>query len=537
MDKCFLLPILLLLAASTAIAAVPAPKPVKADMLVGAYYFPGWSKAEKWYCIKANKDVEHPLLGYYRDGDPEAADWHIKWSLEHGVSFFAFDFYTANGSQMYEAALDDGFLKAKHISKFRFCLNWCNHADEKTMTAEQLDKFGDLVVKKYLTHPSYLKIDGRPVVIFLVGHAFIRNLGIDGAKQAFERFEQKAKDAGLPGLYLAFCTDAMGPNEVDACRQIGVRAFCRYNYPYAGTRVNGPGKHAEFSYRHLIDEGEKLWKQWSEITKGDAWPTVMPGWDRRPWTKHEDVIITGSTPELFAESLRAARNYVSKDKVVLIEAWNEWGEGSVLEPSVERGFGYLEAVRNVFCSNYEIRNTKYQSRHPELDSGSPEMLKQVQHDLTLPCVDTWRFDSDLEGWSTSGMSDVHIDWGAVVASTTTGDPQMTSPVTYLDCSKYSKVRIRMMASAHSPKLPVGGPDKPTPTEATGQLFWSTTEYGMSGERSVTFKVPLDGTWHDYGLDLKANPNWKGLADRLRLDPVDMAGVVVSVDEIRLLWSK
>ena len=532
-DKCVMLIGILILAAS-AMAAVPVPKPAKPDMLVGAYYFPGWSKAEKWYCIKANKDVQHPLLGYYREGDPEAADWHIKWALEHGVSFFAFDFYTANGSQMYEAALDDGFLKAKHIKDFRFCLNWCNHADEKTMTAEQLDKFGDLVVKKYLTHPSYLKIDGKPVVIFLVGHAFIRNLGPDGAKQAFAKFEQKAKDAGLPGLYLAFCTDAMGPNEVENCRGIGVSAFCRYNYPYAGTGITGPNKHAEFSYRHLIDEGEKLWKQWDEVTKGDSWPTVMPGWDRRPWTKYDDVIITGSTPELFAESLTKARNYVSKDKVVLIEAWNEWGEGSVLEPSVEHGFAYLEAVRRVFCAeavtSYELRVTDHKDEAPESKLGL---------DLRLPSIDTCRFDSDLEGWTTGNMSDVHNDWGAMVGSTTTHDPTMTSPITYLDCGKYSKAKIRMLASAHAPKVPVSGSalrqaqDASTsaPTEATGQLFWSTTEYGMSEKQSVSFKVYLDGKWHDYELDLRSNLNWKGLTDRLRLDPVNLAGVDIAVDEI------
>lgn len=525
MDKyCVLLVIALALIACAVSASVPPTKPAKPDMLVGAYYFPGWNKAEKWYCIKANKDVEHPLLGYYREGDPDAADWHIKWALEHGVSFFAFDYYTANGSQMLETALDDGFLKAKHIKDFKFCLNWCNHAAESTMTTEQLDKFGDLVIGKYLTHPSYLRIDGKPVVIFLVGQNFIRNLGLEGAKQAFARFEQKAKDAGLPGIYLAFCTDAMGPSEVAACKAIGVSAFCRYNYPYAGTGINGPTKHAEFSYQHLSDEGEKMWKQWQGLTDGNSWPTVMPGWDRRPWTKYDDVIITGSTPELFEKSLAKARNYLSKDKVVLIEAWNEWGEGSVLEPTVERKFAYLDAVRKVFCPN----------SGPHRDE-TPKSLGQrgPVFDAKLPSIDTWRFDSDTDGWTTGAMSDVHNDWGAIVGTSTTGDPTMTSPATYLDCAKYSKAHIRMMASAYAPKVPVGGPDTPAPTQATGQLFWSTTEHGMSGDSSVLFKVYLDSKWHDYELDLAANPNWKGLTDRLRLDPVDTAGVVVSVDEIRI----
>lgn len=514
--------------------AVAPPKAAK-DMLVGAYYFPGWNKPEKWNCIAANKEVEHPLLGYYREGDPEAAEWHIKWALEHGVSFFAFDFYTANGSQMLETALDEGFLRAKSMGKFKFCLNWCNHAPESTMTAEQLDKFGDLVIKKYLTHPSYLRIEGKPVVIFLVGHAFIRNLGLDGAKQAFGRFEQKAKEAGLPGLYLAFCEDAMGPNEVQGCKSIGVSAFCRYNYPYAGTGVNGPTKHAEFSYQHLSEEGEKMWKEWQGITGGESWPTVMPGWDRRPWTKDTDVVITGSTPELFAQSLSKARNYVSKDRVVLIEAWNEWGEGSVLEPSVERGFGYLDAVRKVFRPKA--------GSHKDVDSKSLGRRPPVL-EAKLPLIDIWGFDSDAEGWTSGGMSNVHNDWGAFAGSTTTADPTMTSPATYIQCNRYSKAKIRMLASAHAMKIPAsssGGSPSPskgaaseTPTEATGHIFWSTAEHGITGESSMPFKVYLDSQWHEYELNLASNPNWKGLTDRLRFDPVDRAGVDILIDEIRVV---
>lgn len=508
-----------------AATTIPPPKPAKADMLVGAYYFPGWNKVEKWYCMAANKDVQHPLLGYYREGDPAAADWHIKWALEHGVSFFAFDFYTANGSQMYETALDDWFLKAKYIDRFKFCLNWCNHAAESTMTAEQLDQFGDLVIKKYLTHPSYLRIDGKPVVIFLVGHAFIRNLGVDGAKKAFARFDDRCKEAGLPGVYLMFCQDAMGPNEVEGCRAVGVSAIGRYNYPYAGTGLNGPGKHAEFSYQHLTSEGVKMWQEWQKLTGGDYWPAVMPGWDRRPWCKDEDVIITGSTPELFRESLAKAREYVSKDKVVMIEAWNEWGEGSILEPSVEHGFGYLDAVRKVFCPKA--------GPHKDVDPKSLG-LPQPVFDLKLPAIDTWRFDSDTDGWTGGVISDLHNDWGALVGTSTTSDPSLTSPVTYLDCKRYSKARIRMQASVYAEKIPPGGPDSKPPTQATGQLFWSTTEHGMGEAQTVTFKVQLDSKWHEYELDLKSNPNWKGMTDRLRFDPADVAGVRFEVDEIRVV---
>ncbi|NPV49527.1 MAG: hypothetical protein HPY69_21490, partial [Armatimonadetes bacterium] len=56
--------LLALLAANGGMAAVPPPRPVPADMLIGAYYFPGWDRPEHWYCVKANPAVLHPLLGY-----------------------------------------------------------------------------------------------------------------------------------------------------------------------------------------------------------------------------------------------------------------------------------------------------------------------------------------------------------------------------------------------------------------------------------------------------------------------------------------
>ena len=535
-DKCWLVLAmgLLVVASSAAMSGVPAPKPAKADMLVGAYYFPGWNKAEKWNCVEANKNVWHPLLGYYREGNPDAADWHIKWALEHGVSFFAFDFYSAGGSQMLETALDDGFLKARYIDKFKFCLHWCNHAAESTMTADELDKFGDLVVKKYLTHPSYLKIDGKPVVMFLVGNAFVRTLGVDGAKKAFDRFEQKAKDAGLPGVYLVFCHDALGPNEIEGCRSVGVTTFARYNYPYDGTGITGPGKHAEFSYRNHMEQAEKMWKQWRDLTGGNYWPAVMAGWDRRPWTKDEDVIITGMTPELFGASLSKSRGYVSKDRVVMIEAWNEWGEGSILEPSVEHGFAYLDAVRKVFCPNadgQDARGTPVQHMDV-LDDQDPKSLgmKQPVFDAKLPVIDTWRFDSDSEGWTGGGISDLHNDWGALVGTSTSADPSLNGPVTYIECKRYAKARIRMLAVLRQAQ---DAQATPAAREATGQLFWSTTEHGMGEAQSVTFKVQLDDQWHEYELDLGSNPNWKGVTDRLRFDPVDVAGVRIAVDELKL----
>ena len=380
---------------------------------------------------------------------------------------------------------------------------------------EQLERFGDLVIRKYLTHPSYLKIEGKPVVMILVGNGFVRNLGVEGARQRFGRFEERCKQAGLAGAYLVFCEGEIGGEEdVKNAFAAGTRAFCLYNYPYAGSGVNGPGKHAEMSYEHLIEQGEALWKHWRGITQGRFWPTVMPGWDRRPWTKDQDLIRTGSTPDLFEKSLRMSRDCLNPDRIMMIEAWNEWGEGSVLEPSVEHGFKYLERVRKVFCPK---------AAHLESGNANLEMARPhgMVFDLKLPAIAEWRFDFDAERWTGVGVSGLKTEWGALKFTTSTADPQLTSPVTYLDCKNYPRMMVRMRAH------PCEGRK-----DASGQVFWSTVDAGLSEASSVKFGVLLDGLWHEHEIALKSNPEWKGRTDRLRLDPVDVAGLTVEVDEIR-----
>lgn len=496
------------------VKSVPPPEPVSTDMLVGAYYFPGWCQADRWYCIAANNKVKHPLLGYYREGDPNAADWHIKWALDHGVNFFAFDYYTQDGGQMLESALDEGFLRAQYIDKFKFCLNWCNHGPYTSMTANEMDQFANIVIKKYLTHPSYLRIDDKPVVIFLAGYSFVKNLGVDGAKAEFQKFRDKCVQAGLKGAYIVFCEGEINvPNAIEQSKEVGADAFCLYNYPYAGADIAGPGKYAELSYEHLMKQGEQLWNHWRNITEGSFWPTVMPGWDRRPWLKDKDLIRTGSSPKLFQQFLMNARNYVNKDQVVMIEAWNEWGEGSVLEPSVEDGFGYLDSVRRAFAPNA--------GDHIDIDPGSAGMEMPV-FDIKLPRIWDWRFDYDSGGWKSVNTSPIVYEWGTITAKSVSDDPGFYSPLTYLECADFDSLRIRMRLSKHG-----DGSDK-------AQIFWSTVDHGMDEDSSIKFDVYTDDQWHEYTINLASNPNWKGTTDQLRIDPVASPDVDIRIDRITLV---
>jgi hypothetical protein len=79
------------------------------------------------------------------------------------------------------------------------------------------------------------------------------------------------------------------------------------------------------------------------------------GWDNTPRTGLEKMnsIVKGNTPDVFKKYLIKAKRLTmernaEKDRVVTIEAWNEWCEGSHIEPCTRYGMGYLQAIRDVF---------------------------------------------------------------------------------------------------------------------------------------------------------------------------------------------
>ena len=78
-------------------------------------------------------------------------------------------------------------------------------------------------------------------------------------------------------------------------------------------------------------------------------PCVTPGWDNSPRRESGPFILRNSTPELYERWLRAAiaklRPRSRDQKLVFVNAWNEWAEGNHLEPCRRWGRAYLEATR------------------------------------------------------------------------------------------------------------------------------------------------------------------------------------------------
>ena len=274
-------------------SSIPAARPIStAPYQVGAYYFPGWRTLDRWKVLDAFPE-RTPLLGYYREGDPSVMDWQIKWAVEHGISFFAFDWYWDRGRRKLEHALHDGYFRERLRPYMKFCLLWANHNPPGSSSEADLLAMTDYWIANYFRQPDYLTIEGKPVVIVFIPRELRRDMGTNAVRTAFARMRERTRAAGLPGIYIMGA--ARENTRLETLVHEGYDAGTGYNYPRAGmpddTALSAP-------YSAMVDGYEQIWYSIAVQRLIDYAPVTEPGWDSRPWHGDKALVRTGRDPRV-----------------------------------------------------------------------------------------------------------------------------------------------------------------------------------------------------------------------------------------------
>ena len=315
-----------------------------------------------------------PLWGYLDESDPKTQEKVIDTALEYGVNTFIFDWYWYDNKPFLEDVLNKGFLKAKNNEKMKFYLMWANHThtsylDPKNpnknkvywpgeVSREIFDGFIDRLINDYFKRPNYYTIDGKPVFsIYEVG-TFIRGMGGERqAKEALDAFRQKCKDAGLPGLHVQAILWANIPASLSATpgdttqtqdntvRYFGFDSLTNYQWCHFVP--------TDRDYQQWGEEATARYKSFDKDFSVPYFPHVSIDWDPNPrFPDTTQPCVSNVTPAKFENFLRIAKDYVDahpdQTPLVTINSWNEWSEGSYLEPDTEFKYGFLEAVKKVF---------------------------------------------------------------------------------------------------------------------------------------------------------------------------------------------
>lgn len=325
---------------------------------IGVFYFPGWVKRPgtnwdpPWDQIKLYPDRE-PLLGWYPEGEVWVAEKQIQWLYDYGVNFLIFDWYwTKDNKPGLEHALQ-AYLKAKNSNLVKYTILWANHSD----VPESLDQFTAMVdfwINNYFNKKQFMTIDGKPVVYIFSAEILRDNAKKFGAStnDLLNISRNIAIKAGYKGIYFVACTQAIYSLVNEYIPSSGYDAISAYNYHrgYSGTYEKG-GLSINFAE---LASGYK--QSWEWILENSSLPYFLPvsaGWSKNPWGSHTPHDASFSDPLSFRKHLVEAKSmldrYPDKTKnTIVICAWNEFGEGSYIEPTKKWKFQYLNAIKDVF---------------------------------------------------------------------------------------------------------------------------------------------------------------------------------------------
>lgn len=299
-------------------------------------------------------------LGFYDLRLPEAREAQADLAQQHGIGAFCYWHYWFHGKRVLERPFDE--VLASGRPGLPFCLGWANESwsrswlgDSRQIILEQ--KYSDDDTRahaqwlaKAFADPRYVRISGRP--LFLV----YRPAKLPDPKRFTDLLRSEITRLGLPEPYLvgsdahSFGTDM---------RQYGFD-ITEHHEPQLGVLPGALSTSWREGLREIL-KGRRMWHKAKVYRYSDArrWmDAVRPqfphlsgyfvGWDNTARRGKQAMVIDGATPEAVGADLTQLIDSLQQrpwdERIVFINAWNEWAEGMYLEPDQKNGMKMLQAV-------------------------------------------------------------------------------------------------------------------------------------------------------------------------------------------------
>jgi len=295
-------------------------------------------------------------LGFYDLRVPEVQQRQVELARKYGIYGFCFYYYWFDGKRLLERPLDQ-FVSNPNIN-FPFCLCWANEnwtrrwdgLENEILIAQVHSEENDYRIiqdlELYFTHPNYIRIEGRPLFIVYRAHNLADPIG------TAYRWRQYCREKGLPEPYLV-AAQTFGFE--DDPRNLGFDAAVEFPphgivIPESKNLVNllnpkFPGK--IYDYIEAVKYSVK-----KQVPNFKLFRTAMTSWDNTPRKLDQAHLFLNSEPFIYSMWLSSIvrhtlQHFSNDERLVFINAWNEWAEGAYLEPDRKYGYAYLQSTANV----------------------------------------------------------------------------------------------------------------------------------------------------------------------------------------------
>ena len=293
-------------------------------------------------------------LGFYDLRVPDVIEQQAELARRYGVEGFCFYYYWFGGKRILEMPLERMLSSGR--PDFPFCLCWANEnwtrrwdgQEKDVLMAQAHSPEDDEAVihdlMRYMRDPRYIRIKGRPLLLVYRTSLF------PDMQATSARWREVCRREGLGDICLA------GVESFGESSAIGPGAYgfdFTVAFPPHGTPYRNRLSHLKlnrsalvYHYRDMVQHAAQ-----NEMTHLSRFLGVCPGWDNTPRRKVGSTIFAKASPgdyQAWLEwTIRQTRRWHQDDeRLIFVNAWNEWAEGAVLEPDAEHGHAYLEATRN-----------------------------------------------------------------------------------------------------------------------------------------------------------------------------------------------
>ena len=330
-------------------------------------------------------------LGFYDLRDSAVQHRQVELARLYGVGGFAFYFYWFGGQRLLETPILK-FLQDDTLD-LPFCLCWANENWSRRWDGRDLDLLiqqehspkDDIAfieyVSTYLRDRRYIRVDGRPLLIVY------RPDLLPNPQETAKRWRYWCRKNGLGDLYLAYTQsfEALDP------QNYGMDAAIEFppnntNPPVITDQIKSLDPEFQgivFDWTVFPERSRQYKQPGYRIYRG-----VNPSWDNDARRHSGGAVFVGSSPQGYREWLENAiqdtLTNVSEpsERLVFVNAWNEWAEGAHLEPDQRYGYAHLQATRDALqTARFHMRRKLLVVSHDAQPNGAQYLALNIVREL------------------------------------------------------------------------------------------------------------------------------------------------------------